>query len=234
MEKGESEEKRSVRSPMLIFITESEQSLPQGKNWSAFLGNGENKTEQIRFLIKYYKSQAVRCIFHPSCSYIPLCNIIWLMSNVIWVIAVYMYLYTFTSNLFCTYYRSKLRIPLVITEICNTWLVSPEDATLLETCNHHEADTRIVSHVSLSDKPLVIVAADTYIFVLLIYAFHKSHPSEKWFVKIEKNRYLDIGDIFKTYGEGICDALLVITVLQGMTLLHIHTRLEKWNHSRKW
>jgi len=53
MEKGESEEKRSVRSPMLIFITESEQSLPQGKNWSAFLGNGENKTEQIRFLIKY-------------------------------------------------------------------------------------------------------------------------------------------------------------------------------------
>jgi len=50
----------------------------------------------------------------------------------------------------------------------------------------------------------VIVAADTYIFVLLIYAFHKSHPSEKWFVKIEKNRYLDIGDICKTYGEEIC------------------------------
>ena len=118
-----------------------------------------------------------------------------------------MYFYTFTSNLFCTYYRSKLRIPLVITEICNTWLVSPEDATLLETYNHHEADTRIVSHVSLSDKPLVIVAADTDIFVLLIYAFHKSHPSEKWFMKIEKNRYLDIGDIYKTYEEEICDAL---------------------------
>jgi len=147
------------------------------------------------------------CIFHQSCSYIPLCNIIWLISNVIWMIAVYMYFYTFTSNLFCTYYRSKLRIPLVITEICNTWLVSPEDATLLETCNHHEANTRIVRHVSLSDKPVVIVAADTDIFVLLIYAFHKSHPSEKWFVKIEKNRYLDIGDICKTYGEEICDAL---------------------------
>jgi len=76
MEKGESEEKRSVRSPMLIFITESEQSMPQGKNWSAFLSNGENKTELIRFLIEYYKSQAVMCIFHQSCSYIPLCNII--------------------------------------------------------------------------------------------------------------------------------------------------------------
>ena len=77
------------------------------------------------------------------------------------MIAVYMYLYTFTSNLFCTYYTSKLRIPLVITETCNTWLVSPEDVTLLETCNHHEADTRIVKRVSLSDKPVVIVVADT-------------------------------------------------------------------------
>jgi len=67
--------------------------------------------------------------------------------------------------------------------------------------------TRIVRHVSLSDKPLVIVAADTDIFVLLIYAFHKSRPSEKWFMKIEKNRYLDIGDIYKTYEEEICDAL---------------------------
>ena len=117
-----------------------------------------------------------------------------------------MYLYTFTSTLVFTYYRSKLRMPLIITETCNTWLVSPEDFTLLETCNHHEADTRVVRHVSLSDKPVVIVAADTDIFVLLIYAFHKSRPSEKWFMKIEKKRYLDTGDICKTYGE-ICDVL---------------------------
>ena len=59
-----------------IFITESEQSMPQGKSWSAFLSSGENKTELIRFLVEYYKSQAVRCIFHQSCSYIDLCNII--------------------------------------------------------------------------------------------------------------------------------------------------------------
>jgi len=50
--------------------------MPQGKDRSAFLSSGENKTELIRFLVEYYKSQAVRCIFHQSCSYIPLCNII--------------------------------------------------------------------------------------------------------------------------------------------------------------
>jgi len=47
-----------------IFITERGQSMPQGKDWSAFLSSGENKTELIRFLVEYYKSQAVKCIFH--------------------------------------------------------------------------------------------------------------------------------------------------------------------------
>ena len=89
--------------------------------------------------------------------------------------------------------------------------------------------TRIVRHVSLSDKPLVIVAADTDIFVLLIYAFHKNHQSEKWFMKIEKNRYLDIGDICKTYGEKICVALPGYRSVTGYdtTSYTYITRLEK-------
>jgi len=41
----------------MIFIAEPGQSLPQGKDWSAFLSNGENKTELIRFLVEYYKTQ---------------------------------------------------------------------------------------------------------------------------------------------------------------------------------
>ena len=74
-----------------------------------------------------------------------------MISNVIWMIAVCMYLYTFTSNLFCTYYRSKLGIPLIITETCNTWLVSPEDVTLLETCNHQNCQTCVTVWQTNSD-----------------------------------------------------------------------------------
>lgn len=111
-----------------------------------------------------------------------------------------------SSDLLCTF-RSALRIPLLITETCNTWRVSPEEVTLLETCNHQEADTRLVRHASLSDKPVVVVAADTDVFILMMYAFYKSNPCEKWFMKIERNRYLDIGDICKAYGEEICDVL---------------------------
>ena len=71
------EEKRSVRSPReKDLATKPGQSMPQGKDRSAFLISGENKIELIRFLIDYCKSQAVMCIFHQSCSYIPLCHII--------------------------------------------------------------------------------------------------------------------------------------------------------------
>lgn len=66
--------------------------------------------------------------------------------------------------------RSRLVIPLVFTESNNAWLITSEDVHLLEKCNHHEADTRIVRHASLSDRPVVVVAADTDIFLLLVYA----------------------------------------------------------------
>jgi len=48
---------QSGRQGRRIFITESEQSMPQGKNWSAFLSSGENKTELIRFLIDTTKAK---------------------------------------------------------------------------------------------------------------------------------------------------------------------------------
>ena len=56
-----------------IFITEPGQTMLQGKDWSVFLSNGENKTELIRFLIEYYKSQAVRFVFLCSCYNASIC-----------------------------------------------------------------------------------------------------------------------------------------------------------------
>ena len=79
--------------------------------------------------------------------------------------------------------------------------------SLLEHCNHHEADTRVVRHASLSGEPVVVVAADTDIFILLLYAFCKIGPAEKWYMKIDKERYVDISKICKSYGKEICDVL---------------------------
>ena len=77
----------------------------------------------------------------------------------------------------------------------------------METCNHEEADTRIVRHASLVDKPAVIVTADTDIFVLMIRAYNKTHPTEKWHMNITKKRYLDISHFCNAYGKRMCDVL---------------------------
>ena len=34
--------------------------MPTGKDWEAFLCNPENKTELIKFLVKYYKTDSMR------------------------------------------------------------------------------------------------------------------------------------------------------------------------------
>ena len=86
--------------------------------------------------------------------------------------------------------RSKLDIPLVFTESNNTWMITAEDVLLIEKCNRHEADTRVVQHASLSERPVVIDATDTDIFILLVYAFSKVTPTEKWYMKIDKEWYL--------------------------------------------
>lgn len=58
-----------------------------------------------------------------------------------------------------------------------------------------------------SERPVVVVATDTDIFVLMIYAFNKLSPTEKWFMKIGKDRYVDVDEICNLYGEQICEVL---------------------------
>ena len=104
-------------------------------------------------------------------------------------------------------FRSKLDILLVFTKSNNTWMITSQEVLLLEQCNHHEADTRVVRHASLSERPVVVVATDTDIFVLLVYAFSKVAHVEKWYMKIDKESYVDIGDVCRTYGKEGCDVM---------------------------
>ena len=102
--------------------------------------------------------------------------------------------------------RSNLEIPLVFTESSRTWMITPNGVQLLEDCNHHEADTRIIRHASLSQGPVVVVAADTDVFVLLVFANRKISPAETWSMKIGKDSFVDIGRVCEVYGD-VCDTL---------------------------
>ena len=103
--------------------------------------------------------------------------------------------------------RSKLDIPLVFTESTNASLITSANVCLLEQCNHHETDTRVVQRVSLSRRPVVVAAADTDIFILLLYAFNKVGPAEKSYMKVDKERCVAISKVCKPYGKIICDVL---------------------------
>jgi len=86
-------------------------------------------------------------------------------------------------------------------------MITFEEVHLLKQRSHHEADTRVVRHVSLSERPVVVDAMDTDIFVLLVYAFSKVAPANKWYKKIDKERYVDLGDVCRTYGKEVCDVM---------------------------
>ena len=92
-------------------ITSSEQSMPKKKDWDSFLRNSENKTEMIRFLVNYYKTDVV---------------------------------------------RSKLKIPLIVTEEENTCLITNVKVEMLDSSNHHEADTRLILQASKSKDPVIV------------------------------------------------------------------------------
>ena len=113
------------------YITSTELSMPKGKDWDLFLQNSENKTERIRFLVKYFKTDSV---------------------------------------------RSKLKISLTVTEEENTWLITKTKIKKLQSCNYHEADTRLILHARQSTAPVIIRATDTDALILLSYGCNGCKP----------------------------------------------------------
>ena len=144
-----------------IHITSSEQSMPRAKDWNMFPRNSENKTELIRFLVNYYKSDSV---------------------------------------------RSKLRLPLTVTEEDKTWLLTNTNVEQLDHCNHTEADTRLVLHASRCKNPVIIRATDTDIMILLCYAYSTCKPPHDWLMKID-HRYISISKVTDQFGDQICQIL---------------------------
>ena len=91
-------------------------------------------------------------------------------------------------NFFLRYFstqkvRSRSKIKLPFTESTNTWEIIPSDINMLFTCNHHEADTRIVLHASRSIKPKIITAPDTDVLVLLTHAYPECNNAKQWLMK---------------------------------------------------
>ena len=84
----------------------------------------------------------------------------------------------------------------------------------LPNCNHHEADTRIILHALNSEDEIIVVANDTDVLILLVYAYALHRLSRQWKMKVDTNRYIEITTIGEYYGRDVC---LVFAAYHGIT-----------------
>ena len=83
------------------------------------------------------------------------------------------------------------------------------------SCNHEEADYRIVLHALLCTQDVVVVAKDTDVLVLLIWAYSHFNVQYKWYFSYEKGTYSDISIICEFLGKEICKSLLSFHAITG-------------------
>ena len=144
-----------------VVIGGPDQAMPKPRDWASFLSDGDNKTELIRFISEYCKSDKV---------------------------------------------RRKLKVPLTITAEDKTYLIESTGVQELSTCNHHEADTRIILHAVNTSDPVIVIASDTDILILLVFTFRKI-TERKIQMKIDNQRFVDINNVCSYLTQEICEVL---------------------------
>ena len=106
---------------------------------------------------------------------------------------------------FCRYVLSgeaPLLYPTVINDVDQTWEIDPSSHTVRElfSCNHEEADTRMIYHASLQASPVVISANDSDVFVLGTYAFALD-DTRHWYFNYKSSSYPNLRKVADSLGE---------------------------------
>ena len=85
----------------------------------------------------------------------------------------------------------------------------------MEKFNHEEANTRLILHAVESKQDVVIVAKDTDVLVLMVWAFAFLNVERKWFFRKDDGQFADVGEIGSYFGRGVCLRLPSLHALSG-------------------
>ena len=85
----------------------------------------------------------------------------------------------------------------------------------LPTCNHEEADTRLILHAAHGTSPAVIVAKDTDVLILLHYGMTQKSALKELYMKIYHYKYMDVRVIFEKVGSEVCKTLPQLHAITG-------------------
>ena len=106
-------------------------------------------------------------------------------------------------------------IPLVFT-VCNeAFQVFNGSVQEMKKCNHEEADTRLILHAVQSTQDVVIVAKDTDVLVLMVWAFAFLDIKRKWVFRKDDGQFADVGEICSHFGREFCLHLPALHALSG-------------------
>ena len=120
-----------------------------------------------------------------------------------------------------------LGYPMVITLEKDAWEISASGVQVLLPCNHEEADTRIMYHCTLEGKPTVVIASDTDILVLLIYAFAFRLPAHDWYLQIKKDQFVNVSKLHDFTGNAVALILPAMFVITGCDTVSYFFRKSK-------
>ena len=113
-----------------------------------------------------------------------------------------------------------------MTEEENTWLITRTKIEKLQSCNYHEADTRLIFHAEQSTAPVIIRATDTNVLILLSYGCNGCKPLHDWMMKIY-HRYISVNKLTTHFGEEVCEFLPAYHSITGCDTTSFPFRIGK-------
>ena len=85
--------------------------------------------------------------------------------------------------------------------------------------NHKEADTCIMYHCTLEDKPTSVIYLDANTFILMVHVFASHLPDHDWILRTQKNHFLNASKIHDYIGNAVTITLPAMFITTSY-LLH--------------
>ena len=124
--------------------------------------------------------------------------------------------------------RRQFRVPITITELEKTWMITSTEVRLLKSNSHREADTRIILYAAKSRNPVIVRATDTDILVLLTLSWSIiCKPDTEWLMNIDHKGYVSIKSICSRIGNAVCQILPAYRAITGCDTTSYPFGIEK-------
>ena len=110
--------------------------------------------------------------------------------------------------------RQLINSPFIVTAENKIYRFE-EGQEKINECNHEEADTRIILLASQGTNDVVVVAKNTDVLVLLVWAYGHHNIKCNWFIKYDAEKYANICKICDYLGKDVCESLLDFHEITG-------------------